>query len=69
VVVDEPVVEETAVAAPALVAEELGTATTISVQPIRRLPATGTSVNLAIIAIAMILLGGTASLTARRRTA
>jgi len=50
-------------------AEELGSATTISAQPYRRLPATGTSMNLAIIAIAMILLGSAASLTARRRAA
>jgi LPXTG-motif cell wall-anchored protein len=60
---------ETAVAAPALMAEKLGTATTISAQPYRRLPATGTSMNLAIIAATMILFGGTASLAARRRDA
>ncbi|MEK9937497.1 MAG: LPXTG cell wall anchor domain-containing protein, partial [Ilumatobacter sp.] len=64
-----PDVAEAEVAAPALMAEELGSATTISAQPYRRLPATGTSMNLAIIAIAMILLGSTASLTARRRAA
>ena len=68
--IDEaPTIMETAVAAPALMAEELGTATTISAQPYRRLPATGTSMNLAIIATAMILFGGTASLAARRRDA
>jgi hypothetical protein len=61
---------ETSVAAPALMAEELGTATTISAQPYRRLPATGTSMNhRLIIATAMILFGGTASLAARRHDA